>query len=87
MDIAGGELDDAEASSASSVEPYPLEREGGVIQENLLFLVLVALPLAVAVCLGLAVRSLLGHVRTWWLSLLVAAVLVVIWYVFVLGMR
>jgi hypothetical protein len=50
-----------------------------VRSENLLFLALVALPLAVAVCSGLFVRSLVGHGRTWWLSLLVAVVLGVIW--------
>jgi hypothetical protein len=56
-----------------------------VRSENLLFLALVALPLAAAVCLGLFVRSLLGHDRTWWLLLLGAVVLGVVWYVYLLG--
>jgi hypothetical protein len=48
--------------------------------ENLIFAGLVVLPLAVAVCLGLSVRSLVGHGRTWWLWLLVAVVLGAVWY-------
>ena len=55
--------------------------------ENLLFLALVALPLVVAVCSGLAVRSLVGHGRTWWLLLVCAVVLSVVWYVYLLGVR
>ena len=55
--------------------------------ENLLFLALVALPLVVAVCLGLFVRSLVGHGRTWWLLLACAVVFGVIWYEYLLGVR
>jgi hypothetical protein len=46
-----------------------------VSHENLLFTALVALPLAVAVCLGLFVRSLVGRGRTWPLWLFAAVVL------------
>ncbi len=55
--------------------------------EPLHFMALVGLPLAVAVCLGLSVRSLVSYGRTWWLWLLVAVVLGVVWYSFVLGAR
>jgi hypothetical protein len=53
--------------------------------ENLTFAGLVVLPLAVAVCLGLFARSLVGQSRTWWLWLLVAVVLGVVWYLLVSG--
>jgi hypothetical protein len=54
--------------------------------ENLTFAGLVMLPLAVAVCLGLFVRSLVApRDRTWWLWLLVAVVLGVVWYLLVSG--
>ena len=53
--------------------------------QNLTFAGLVVLPLAVAVCLGLFARSLVGHGRTWWLWLLVAVVLGVVWYLLVSG--
>lgn len=53
--------------------------------ENLTFAGLVMLPLAVAVCLGLSVRSVVGHGRTWWLWLLVAVVLGAVWYFLVSG--
>jgi hypothetical protein len=53
--------------------------------ENLTFAGLVVLPVAVAVCLGLFARSLVGHGRTWWLWLLVAVVLGVVWYLLVSG--
>jgi hypothetical protein len=54
--------------------------------ENLTFVGLVVLPLAVAACSGLFVRSLIGpHGRTWWLWLLVAVVLGVVWYQLVSG--
>ena len=53
--------------------------------ENLTFAGFVVLPLAVAVCLGLFARSLVGHGRTWWLWLLVAVVLGVVWYLLVSG--
>jgi hypothetical protein len=56
-----------------------------VSAENLHFMALVAPPLAVAVCLGLSLRSLVGHGRTWWLWLLVAVVLGVVWYLLVSG--
>jgi hypothetical protein len=56
-----------------------------VSAENLTFAALVALPLAVAVCLGLSVRSLVGHGRTWWLWLLGTVVLGVVWYTLVSG--
>jgi hypothetical protein len=58
-----------------------------VRSENILLLALVALPLVVAVCSGLFVRSLVGHGRTWWLLLAGAVVLGVVWYVYVLGVR
>jgi hypothetical protein len=54
---------------------------------NLLFLALVAPPLVVAVCLGLSARSLVAGGRTGWLWLLVAVVVGVVWYIFVLGER
>ena len=54
--------------------------------DNLTFAGLVVLPVAVAVCLGLFVRSLVApHGRTWWLWLLVAVVLGVVWYLLVSG--
>jgi hypothetical protein len=59
----------------------------GVSTDNLTFAGLVVLPLAVAACLGLCVRLLIGHGRTWWLWLLVAAILGAVWYFPVLGAR
>jgi hypothetical protein len=53
--------------------------------DNLTFVGLVVLPLAVAVCLGLSARSLVGRGRTWWLWLLVAAILGAVWYFVVSG--
>ena len=55
--------------------------------ENLFLLALVGLPLAVAVCLGLFVRSLAGWGSRWWLWLWAAVVLSVFWYVYLLGVR
>jgi hypothetical protein len=57
------------------------------MSETLLLLALVALPLVVAVCSGLFVRSLVGHGRTWWLLLLGAVIVGVVWYVNLLGVR
>ncbi len=51
--------------------------------ENLLFMALVGLPLAVAVCLGLSVRSVVGGGRRWWLWLWAAVVLVANWFLLV----
>jgi hypothetical protein len=56
-----------------------------VSDENLHFIALIALPLAVAVCLGLSVRSLVGHGRTWWLWLLVAVILGAVWFFLISG--
>jgi hypothetical protein len=53
--------------------------------ENLTYMGLVGLPVAMAVCLGLSVRSLVGHGRTWWLWLLVTVVLGAVWYFVVSG--
>ena len=47
--------------------------------EDLMFAALVGLPLAVAVCLGLFVRSLLSGGRTWVLWLVVGAALSALW--------
>jgi hypothetical protein len=58
-----------------------------VRSENLFFLALVALPLVVAVCLGLSVRTLVGRGSRWWLWLWAAVVLSVFWYVYLLGVR
>ena len=53
--------------------------------DNLHFMALIALPLVVAVFLGLSVRSLVGHGRTWWLWLLVAVVLGAVWFFLISG--
>ncbi len=53
--------------------------------ENLLFLALVALPLVVAVCLGLSVRTLVGRGSRWWLWLWAAVVLGANWLFLVSG--
>jgi hypothetical protein len=47
--------------------------------ENLFLLALVGLPLAVAVCLGLFVRSLMGWSSRWWVWLWAAVVLSANW--------
>jgi hypothetical protein len=47
--------------------------------ENLTYLGLAGLPLAVAVCLGLSVRSLAGRGSSWWLWLAGAVVLGAVW--------
>jgi hypothetical protein len=54
-----------------------------VTADNLTFAGLVVLPLVVVVCLGLFVRSLVGHGRTRWLWLLAAVVLGAVWFFFV----
>jgi hypothetical protein len=51
-----------------------------VRDESLIYVGLVALPLAVAVCLGLSVRSLVSRSRTWWLWLWAAVVLGANWF-------
>ena len=53
--------------------------------ETLTFAALVGLPLAVAVCLGLTGRSLIGHGRTWLLWLFVAVVLGAVLFLVVSG--
>jgi hypothetical protein len=50
-----------------------------VSAETLTFAALVGLPLAVAVCLGLFVRALLGGGRTWVLWLVVGVALGALW--------
>jgi hypothetical protein len=47
--------------------------------ENLTYMGLVGLPPAVAVCLGLGVRSLVGRGSSWWLWLAGAVVLGAVW--------
>ena len=64
LDIAGGDRGRARLGCVGGA--YPLEdREGNVRGENLLFLALVALPLVVAICLGLSVRALAGWGSRW----------------------
>jgi hypothetical protein len=46
---------------------------------NLLFMALVGLPLAVAICLGMSVRSFVGRSRAWPLWLFAAAALGAVW--------
>jgi hypothetical protein len=55
-------------------------QEGGVRDGNLFLLVLVGLPLAVAVCMGLSARSFVGGGRTWWLWVSAAALLGAVWF-------
>jgi hypothetical protein len=53
--------------------------------ENLIYVGLVGLPLAVAVCLGLFVRSLAGWGSRWWVWLWAAVVLGATWLFLVSG--
>ena len=53
--------------------------------QDLAIVVLVGVPLVVAACLGLFVRSLVGWGRTWPLWAFAAAVLTAVWFYFLSG--
>jgi hypothetical protein len=53
--------------------------EGSVRTDNLTFAGLVVLPVAVAICLGLSMRELVGGGRTWPFWMLLAVGLGAVW--------